>query len=209
VAELVDPQTRELVLRVLADTGHAEFVIARVRAAIAADPHLGGRLALWARRLVGEALAQAYRVVADRRSLAALLAGASTAQAGTAQAGTAQAGTAQAGTAQAGTAQAGTAQAGTAQAGTAQAGTAQAGTAQAGTAQAGTAQAGTAQAGTAQAGTAPDGAALAGTGQAGTSPDGAANTIAAPPAQLGDIGRMLARITDAHAQRMAALGLSS
>ena len=76
VAELVDPQTRELVLRVLADTGHAEFVIARVRAAIAADPQVGGRLALWARRLVGEALAQAYRVVADRRSLASLLAGA-------------------------------------------------------------------------------------------------------------------------------------
>ena len=41
VAELVDPQTGELVLRVLADTGHAEFVIARVRAAIAADPPLG------------------------------------------------------------------------------------------------------------------------------------------------------------------------
>ncbi len=76
VAELVDPQTRKLVLRVLADTGHTEFVIARVRAAIAADPQVGGRLALWARRLVGEALAQAYRVVADRPSLAALLAGA-------------------------------------------------------------------------------------------------------------------------------------
>ena len=73
VAELVDPQTRDLVLRVLADTGHAEFVIARVRAAIAADPQVAGRLALWARRLVGEALAQAYRVVADRRPLAALL----------------------------------------------------------------------------------------------------------------------------------------
>jgi hypothetical protein len=76
VTELVDPRTRELVLRVLADTGHAEFAIARVRAAIAADPQVGGRLALWARRLVGEALAQAYRVVADRPSLAALLAGA-------------------------------------------------------------------------------------------------------------------------------------
>ena len=109
VAELVDPQTRELVLRVLADTGHAEFVIARVRAAIAVDPQVGGRLALWARRLVGEALAQASRVVADRRSLAGLLAG----------------------------------------------------------------------------------DAAGGTGQ------------------LGDIGRMFARITDAHAQRMAALGLAS
>ena len=114
VAELVDEQTRELVLQVLADTGHAEFVIARVRAAIAADPQVGGRLALWARRLVGEALAQAYRVVADRGSLTGLLAGA-----------------------------------------------------------------------------VPAGTAPAGTGQ------------------LGDIGRMLAQITDAHAQRMASLGLAS
>lgn len=112
VAELVDPQTRELVLRVLADTGHAEFVIARVRAAIASDPQVGGRLALWARRLVGEALAQAHRVVADRRSLAGLLTGAAAGE----------------------------------------------------------------------------------TGQTG---------------QLGDIGRMFARITDAHAQRMASLGLAS
>ena len=30
-----------------------------------------------------------------------------------------------------------------------------------------------------------------------------------PAADLGDIGRMLAQITDAHAARMAALGLSS
>jgi hypothetical protein len=77
VADLVDPETRDLVLRVLADTGHAEFVISRVGAAIGADPQLAGRLALWARRLVGEALAQAYRVATDRPSLAALLAGSS------------------------------------------------------------------------------------------------------------------------------------
>jgi len=38
VAELLDSQTRQLVLDVLADTGHADFVISRVRAAIAADP---------------------------------------------------------------------------------------------------------------------------------------------------------------------------
>ncbi|HEX9527816.1 MAG TPA: hydroxylase, partial [Streptosporangiaceae bacterium] len=35
-----------------------------------------------------------------------------------------------------------------------------------------------------------------------------ADASAAPPGQLGDIGRMLARITDAHAQRMASLGLA-
>jgi len=127
VAELVDPQTRDLVLRVLADTGHAEFVIARVRAAIATDSQLAGRLALWARRLVGEALAQAYRVVADRRSLAGLLAGASTPAAG-----------------------------------------------------------------------APEASAAA-----------PVEESPAPPGQLGDIGRMLAHITDAHAQRMSSLGLAS
>ena len=76
VAELLDSQTRQLVLDVLADTGHADFVISRVRAAIAADPAVADRLALWARRLVGEALAQAHRVVAERPPLARLLAGA-------------------------------------------------------------------------------------------------------------------------------------
>jgi tRNA-(MS[2]IO[6]A)-hydroxylase (MiaE)-like len=50
-------------------------VIARVRAAIEADPPLAGRLALWARRLVGEALAQAHRVVAERPALARLVVG--------------------------------------------------------------------------------------------------------------------------------------
>jgi tRNA-(MS[2]IO[6]A)-hydroxylase (MiaE)-like len=130
VAELVDPQTRDLVLRVLADTGHAEFVTARVRAAIAADPHVAGRLALWARRLVGEALAQAYRVVADRRPLAALLsAGATT-------------------------------------------------------------------------------AAAASPAAASPAADSPAAESPAADSDLGDIGRMLARITDAHAQRMTALGLA-
>jgi hypothetical protein len=76
VAQRLEPQARALVLEVLASTGHADFVISRVRAAIEADPSLAGRLALWARRLVGEALAQAHRVVAERPSLAILVAGA-------------------------------------------------------------------------------------------------------------------------------------
>jgi tRNA-(MS[2]IO[6]A)-hydroxylase (MiaE)-like len=75
VAELLEPQAQALVKEVLADTGHAGFVIARVRAAIEADPPLAGRLALWARRLVGEALAQAHRVVAERPALARLVVG--------------------------------------------------------------------------------------------------------------------------------------
>jgi hypothetical protein len=75
VAEFLDPRNRELVLEVLADTGHAEFAVERVRRAIQADRTLAGRLALWARRLVGEALSQAQRVAAQRDPLLHLLAG--------------------------------------------------------------------------------------------------------------------------------------
>jgi len=82
VAELLDEHTRSLVLEVLADTGHAGFAVARVREAIDADPRVAGRLALWARRLVGEALGQAQRVAAEREPLARLLAGATPTQAG-------------------------------------------------------------------------------------------------------------------------------
>ena len=77
VAAYVDDDTRELVLEVLADTGHAAFAVDRVRAAITAEPAVAGRLALWARRLVGEAIVQAQRVAVDREALAALLVGGS------------------------------------------------------------------------------------------------------------------------------------
>jgi len=75
VAAFVDADTRQLVHEVLTDTGHSEFVVEKVRAAIAADPRVAGRLALWGRRLVGEALSQAQRVAADRDSLTSLLTG--------------------------------------------------------------------------------------------------------------------------------------
>lgn len=75
IAAYLDTGTRDLVVASLEDAGHASFVVDRVRAAIAADPRLGGRLALWGRRLMGEALTQAQRVAADRDALSALLAG--------------------------------------------------------------------------------------------------------------------------------------
>lgn len=74
VAELVDPETRELVNAVLTETGRADFVIGKVRAAVDVDRAVAGRLALWARRLVGEALSEAQRVATERRELALLLA---------------------------------------------------------------------------------------------------------------------------------------
>jgi len=75
VAELADEDTRTLVEGVLAETDRAEFVSATVRAAVEEDPKLVGRLSLWARRLVGEALSQAQAVAVSRPRLAALLAG--------------------------------------------------------------------------------------------------------------------------------------
>ncbi|MBB1244383.1 tRNA 2-methylthio-N6-isopentenyl adenosine(37) hydroxylase MiaE-like protein [Streptomyces durbertensis] len=75
VASRLDSDTRALVLGVLDDTGHSSFAVDRVRSAIEADPRVGGRLALWARRLMGEALSQAQRVVADRDALSTMLVG--------------------------------------------------------------------------------------------------------------------------------------
>jgi tRNA-(MS[2]IO[6]A)-hydroxylase MiaE-like protein len=75
IAAYLDPDTRDLVVSSTDDGGHSAFVVERVRQTIAADPPLGGRLALWGRRLMGEALTQAQRVAAERDSLSALLAG--------------------------------------------------------------------------------------------------------------------------------------
>jgi hypothetical protein len=75
IAAYVDADTRQLIVDTLADTGHSKFAVERVRAAIAADPKIAGRLALWGRRLMGEALSQAQLVAAERDSLTALITG--------------------------------------------------------------------------------------------------------------------------------------
>lgn len=73
VAEFVDPSTRDLIIEVLSDTGSAAFAVREVRAGIAANPALAGRLALWGRRLVGEAISQTQHVLAERDALMMLL----------------------------------------------------------------------------------------------------------------------------------------
>jgi tRNA-(MS[2]IO[6]A)-hydroxylase (MiaE)-like len=73
VAEFVDPGTRALIHGVVADGGRAEFAVREVRAAIGEQPSISGRLALWARRLVGEAISQTQHVLADRDALMLLL----------------------------------------------------------------------------------------------------------------------------------------
>jgi len=75
IAAYVDEDTQVLVRSVMADMGQADFVVNAVRTGIKADPRIGGRLALWGRRLVGEALTQAQRVGVERDALASLLVG--------------------------------------------------------------------------------------------------------------------------------------
>ena len=75
ISAYVDPSTQALVHDAMQDVGQAEFVVKVVREAIAADERVAGRLALWGRRLVGEALSQAQQVAVERDALSSLLVG--------------------------------------------------------------------------------------------------------------------------------------
>ena len=72
VARYVDEPIRGVILAALQDVGQAEFVVTVVREAIRADPKVAGRLALFGRRMVGEALTQGQQVAVERDGLAAL-----------------------------------------------------------------------------------------------------------------------------------------
>ena len=73
IAGFLQEPDRALVLDVLADTGHADFAVREVRAAIKADRRVAGRLSLWGRRLVGEAMTQSQAVIAEHDALADLI----------------------------------------------------------------------------------------------------------------------------------------
>jgi 1,2-phenylacetyl-CoA epoxidase catalytic subunit len=73
IAGWLDAPTQRLVLEVLADSGHSAFAEREVQAACAQDRTVRDRLALWGRRLLGEALTQAQHVVAERDGLAELI----------------------------------------------------------------------------------------------------------------------------------------
>lgn len=87
IAQSLDPRTRDLVVDSLLDDGHSVLVVDALAVAAAADPTLASRLALWGRRLVGEALGVVQRVVSDHPDLRDLL---DRAMAGTAGSGDAQ-----------------------------------------------------------------------------------------------------------------------
>jgi hypothetical protein len=62
ISRYVDAGTRALVEQIQSDGGATEVLRERLKTALADDPRLASRLALWARRLLGEALTQAQRV---------------------------------------------------------------------------------------------------------------------------------------------------
>lgn len=75
MASALDDETRDFVFDVLSEPRADEVVIPRLRAVMAGDQAHIGPMALWGRRLMGEALSQAQRVAADRPDLVALIVG--------------------------------------------------------------------------------------------------------------------------------------
>jgi hypothetical protein len=73
IAGWLDAPTQRLVLEVLADSGQSAFAEREVQFACDTDPAVRDRLALWGRRLLGEAITQAQHVVAERDGLAELI----------------------------------------------------------------------------------------------------------------------------------------
>ena len=74
IAGLLDADEAAIVLSVLDDSQESAYVVDRIRDAIAADPSVGGRLALWGRRLMGEMISQGTLVAGSRPAMRAALA---------------------------------------------------------------------------------------------------------------------------------------
>ena len=73
IADSMPGEVADVVRSVLAETGHSQFVVAEVRAAVTASDRQRHRLALWSRRLLGEAITQAQYVLADHDELVDLV----------------------------------------------------------------------------------------------------------------------------------------
>jgi tRNA isopentenyl-2-thiomethyl-A-37 hydroxylase MiaE len=73
IAGVLPDDVGDVVRSVLAETGHSQFVVAEVRAAVTASDRQRNRLALWSRRLLGEAITQAQYVLAGHDELVDLV----------------------------------------------------------------------------------------------------------------------------------------
>ncbi|MFI5084934.1 MAG: ferritin-like fold-containing protein [Actinomycetales bacterium] len=73
ISEFLDPDTRRVIGLIRAGEESTALLQGRLKKVLAADPRLASRLALWGRRLVGEALTQAQRVGIEHTFLVGLL----------------------------------------------------------------------------------------------------------------------------------------
>jgi hypothetical protein len=73
IADGLPDEVADVVRSALAETGHSLFVVAEVRAAVTASSKQRSRLALWSRRLFGEAITQAQYVLAEHDELVDLV----------------------------------------------------------------------------------------------------------------------------------------
>ena len=71
--DVLPAEVAGVVHQVMAETKHSQFVVGDVRAAVTASERQRSRLALWARRLLGEAITQAQYVLAERDELVELV----------------------------------------------------------------------------------------------------------------------------------------
>ena len=73
IAGSLPDEVADVVRSVLGETVHSQFVVAEVRAAVTSSGRQRSRLALWSRRLLGEAITQAQYVMADHDELVDLV----------------------------------------------------------------------------------------------------------------------------------------
>ncbi|MCV7077910.1 ferritin-like fold-containing protein [Mycobacterium szulgai] len=73
IADGLPDEVADVVRAALSETGHSQFVVAEVRAAVTSSGKQRSRLALWSRRLLGEAITQAQFLLADHDELVDLV----------------------------------------------------------------------------------------------------------------------------------------
>lgn len=73
IADGLPDDAADVVRAVLAETKHSQFVVDEVRSAVMSSAKQRSRLALWSRRLLGEAITQAQYVLADHDELVDLV----------------------------------------------------------------------------------------------------------------------------------------
>jgi tRNA-(MS[2]IO[6]A)-hydroxylase (MiaE)-like len=74
IADELPDEVADVVRATMSQTGHSQFVVAEVRAAVTKSGRQRSRLALWSRRLLGEAITQAQYVLAEHDELVDLVA---------------------------------------------------------------------------------------------------------------------------------------